>query len=128
MARKKSKFGTKEKTIHFRVSETFYEEIAHEARQCGLSISEFCRRVLLNRPIKKLPVIIHDEKEIAQALRNIDTNINRLGNNMNQIARHLNQGGAIMEPVLEEIKKELTKLDLSIHDFNLAVEKEYGSN
>ena len=33
-----------------------------------------------------------------------------------------------MEPVLEEIRADLTKLDLSIHDFNLAVEKEYGSN
>ena len=62
MARKKDVLGTREKTIHFRVSEAFYEVIAHEARQCGLSISEFCRRVLINRPIKKLPVIIHDER------------------------------------------------------------------
>ena len=54
MARKKDELGAREKTIHFRVSEAFYEVIAHEARQCGLSISEFCRRVLINRPIKKL--------------------------------------------------------------------------
>ena len=77
MARKKDELGAREKTIHFRVSEAFYEVIAHEARQCGLSISEFCRRVLINRPIKKLPVIIHDEREIKQELRNI----NKLGNN-----------------------------------------------
>ena len=31
MARKKDELGTKEKTIHFRVSEAFYEVIAHEA-------------------------------------------------------------------------------------------------
>ena len=122
MARKKDELGRREKTIHFRVSEAFYEVIAHEARQCGLSISEFCRRVLLNRRIKKLPVIIHDEREIKQELRNID----RLENNMNQIARHLNQGGALTQPLADELWKELTKLDLAIHDFNLAVEKEYG--
>ncbi len=122
MARKKKELGQKERTIHFRVSEAFYEVIAHEARQCGLSISEFCRRVLLNRRIKKLPVIIHDEREIKQELRNID----RLENNMNQIARHLNQGGALTQPLADELWKELTKLDLAIHDFNLAVEKEYG--
>ncbi len=122
MARKKKELGPKERTIHFRVSEAFYEVIAHEARQCGLSISEFCRRVLLNRRIKKLPVIIHDEREIKQELRNID----RLENNMNQIARHLNQGGALTQPLADELWKELTKLDLAIHDFNLAVEKEYG--
>ena len=122
MARKKKELGPKERTIHIRVSEAFNEVIAHEARQCGLSISEFCRRVLLNRRIKKLPVIIHDEREIKQELRNID----RLENNMNQIARHLNQGGALTQPLADELWKELTKLDLAIHDFNLAVEKEYG--
>ena len=128
MGRKKKDIGAKEKRIYIRVSEALYEVIAYSAKKSGLSLAEYCRRSVLNQPIKKLPVIIHDEKEIAQALRNIDANIGRLGNNLNQIARHLNQGGAIMEPVLVEIKSELTKLDLSIHDFNLAVEKEYGSN
>ena len=124
MARKKDELGAREKTIHFRVSEAFYEVIAHEARQCGLSISEFCRRVLINRPIKKLPVIIHDEREIKQELRNI----NKLGNNLNQIARYLNEGGQMNEMLSQKIRKTLTTLDLSIHDFNSAVEAEYGQS
>ena len=45
---------------------------------------------------------------------------------MNQIARHLNQGGTITQPVFEDIEQELTKLYLSIDNFNRAVEKEYG--
>ena len=118
MARKKDELGAREKTIHFRVSEAFYEVIAHEAKQCGLSISEFCRRVLINRPIKKLPVIIHDEREIKQELRNI----NKL------VARYLNEGGQMNETLSQEIRKTLTTLDLSIHDFNSAVEAEYGQN
>ena len=122
MARKKKEIGSKEKTIHFRVSETFYDVIACNAKKCGLSISEYCRRVLLNKRLKPLPVIIHDEREILQELRNI----NRLDNNLNQIARHLNLGGAVTQPLMDEIERELTKLDLSIHDFNSAVEKEYG--
>ena len=128
MAKPKSEFGQKDKIVCFRISQEMYDMISYEAGKCGISFSDYCRRALLNQPIKKLPVIIHDEREIAQALRNINTNISKLGNNMNQIARHLNQGGAITEPVWGEIKNELTKLDLSIHDFNLAVEKEYGSN
>ena len=97
MARKKDELGTKEKTIHFRVSEAFYEVIAHEAKQCGLSISEFCRRVLLNRPIKKLPVII----------------------------QYLKEGGEFTKPILDKIEKVHYDLDISIHDFNRAVESEY---
>ena len=80
MARKKNALGTKEKTIHFRVSEAFYEVIAHEAKQCGLSISEFCRRVLLNE---------------------------------------------LTQPFLDKIEKVSYDLDISIHDFNRAVENEY---
>ena len=128
MGRKKKDIGVKEKKIFFRVSDSLYEVIAYSAKKSGLSISEFCRRAVLNQPIKKLPVIIHDEKEIAQALRNIDANIKRLGNNLNQIARHLNQGGAITQQVLDDVEQELTKLDLSIDNFNRAVEKEYGIN
>ena len=121
MARKKDELGTKEKTIHFRVSEAFYEVIAHEAKQCGLSISEFCRRVLLNRPIKKLPVIIHDERDIVQELRNID----KLEKDLDQIARYLKEGGEFTKPILDKIEKVSYDLDISIHDFNRAVESEY---
>ena len=121
MARKKDELGTRDKTIHFRVSEAFYEVIAHEAKQCGLSISEFCRRVLLNRTIKKLPVIIHDEKYIVQELRNID----KLEKDLDQIARYLKEGGEFTKPILDKIEKVHYDLDISIHDFNRAVESEY---
>ena len=123
MGRKKKDIGVKEKRIYFRVSEALYDVITYSAEKSGLSISEYCRRAVLNQPMKKLPIIIHDESEILQELRNI----NKLGNNLNQIARHLNQGGAT-QPILEEIKREIAHLNLSINSFNLAVEKEYGSN
>ncbi len=124
MGRKKIDIGAKEKKIFIRVSEDMHELISYEAEKSGLSISEFCRRVLLNRPIKKLPIIIHDEREILQELRNI----NKVGNNLNQIARHLNEGGERNDALLQEIRKTLTTLDISINDFNRAVEKEYGKN
>ena len=107
--------------MHFRVAEAFYEVIAHEAKQCGLSISEFCRRVLLNRPIKKLPIIIHDERYIVQELRNID----KLEKDLDQIARYLKEGGEFTKPILDKIEKVHYDLDIAIHDFNRAVENEY---
>ena len=124
MSKPKSEFGQKDKIVCFRISQEMYDMISYEADKCGISFSDFCRRALLNQPIKKLPIIIHDEREILQELRNI----NKLGNNLNQIARHLNQGGETTQPILDEIKNVLTKLDLSIHDFNHAVEREHGTN
>ena len=46
----------------------------------------------------------------------------------NQIARYLNEGGQMNETLSQEIRKTLTTLDLSIHDFNSAVEAEYGQS
>lgn len=46
----------------------------------------------------------------------------------NQTARHLNEGGEINDALLQEIRKSLTTLDISIDDFNRAVEKEYGKS
>lgn len=122
MSKPKEEFGQRNKFIRFRVSEEMYEMVADEAQKCGLSLSDYCRNALLNHPTTKLPIIIHDESAILQELRNI----NKLGGNLNQIARHLNQGGAATAPLIEEIKKELSLLDNYISNFNRAVEKEYG--
>jgi len=71
---------------------------------------------------KKLPVIIHDERYIVQELRNID----KLEKDLELIARYLKEGGEFTKPILDKIEKVHYDLDISIHDFNSAVESEYG--
>ena len=122
MGRKKMEFGAKEKKIFIRVTEAMHELISYEAEKSGLSISEFCRRLLLNQPIKKLPVIIHDERKILQELRNI----NKVIVDLDQILQYVNEGGEINDALIQEIRDTLKKLDISIDDFNRAVEEEYG--
>ena len=46
----------------------------------------------------------------------------------NRTARQLNEGEEINDALLQEIRKTLTTLDISIDDFNRAVEKEYGKS
>ena len=73
MGRKKKEFGVKEKRVYFRVSEALHEAITCSAKKNGLSVSEFCRLALINHPIEKQPIIIHDERKILQELRNINS-------------------------------------------------------
>ena len=122
MGRKKKEFGAKEKRVYFRVSEALHEVITCSAKKCGLSVSEYCRRVLINQPIQKLPVIIHDERKILQELRNI----NKVIVDLDQILQYLNEGGEINAALIQGIKDTLKTLDISIDDFNRAVEEEYG--
>ena len=122
MGRKKKEFGAKEKRVYFRVSEALHEAVVRSAEKSGLSVSEYCRRVLINQPIQKLPVIIHDERKILQELRNI----NKVIVDLDQILNHLNEGGEINDALIQGIKDTLKTLDISIDDFNRAVEEEYG--
>ena len=122
MGRKKKEFGEKEKRVYFRVSESLHEAIVRCANKSGLSISEYCRLALINQPIQKLPVIIHDERKILQELRNI----NKVIVDLDQILQHLNEGMEINDTLIQEIKGTLKILDISIGDFNRAVEDEYG--
>ena len=122
MGRKKKEFGVKEKRVYFRVSEALHEAIALSAKKNGLSVSEFCRLVLINQPIQKLPVIIHDERKILQELRYINSVISDL----NQILQYLNEGGEINDALIQKIRETLKTLDMYIADFNRAVEEEYG--
>ena len=122
MGRKKKEFGAKEKRVYFRVSEALHEAVVRSAKKNGLSVSEYCRRVLINQPIQKLPVIIHDERKILQELRNI----NKVIVDLDQILNHLNEGGEINAALIQGIKDTLKTLDISIDDFNRAVEEEYG--
>lgn len=85
MGRKKKEFGAKEKRVYFRVSESMHEAIVRSANKSGLSVSECCRLALINQPIQKLPVIIHDERKILQELRNI----NKVIVDLNQILQYL---------------------------------------
>ena len=122
MGRKKKEFGVKEKRVYFRVSESLHEAIVRCANKSGLSISEYCRLALINQPIQKLPVIIHDERKILQELRNI----NKVIVDLDQILQHLNEGMEINDTLIQEIKGTLKILDISIGDFNRAVKDEYG--
>ena len=122
MGRTKKEFGVKEKRVYFRVSEALHEAIALSAKKNGLSVSEYCRLVLINQPIQKLPVIIHDERKILQELRNINSVISDL----NQILQYLNEGGEINDALIQKIRETLKTLDMYIADFNRAVEEEYG--
>ena len=65
-----------------------YELICTDAHNAGMSISVFCRNAVLNRKIVQRPPVFHDDTALVHELRNL----NKLGNNLNQIARALNSG------------------------------------
>ncbi|MGI6175191.1 MAG: plasmid mobilization protein [Christensenellales bacterium] len=68
---------------HFVFSHKEHEMLCKKAKQCGLSKSAYLRRLILDLPVKARP---------TEAIHELYVEINRIGTNINQIARACNAG------------------------------------
>lgn len=119
--KKKNMPPAKERRITIRLTEDQYSVLKKECRSSQLSVSEYIRRLLLNRKIPIYPIIIHDEHEILEELRKI----NKIGKNLNRIARHFNSNGLMTNEVYKELKETIRLLHGTCMKYDEAVEKEY---
>lgn len=78
----------KTEDIHFRVTSEEKRLIQMKAEKAGLSLSEYLIRQGLSRKVTVVPPELFSEYKAMSA------ELGRLGNNMNQIAKHLNSGGS----------------------------------
>ena len=113
----------KSKVFTIRMSEDEYAVLKSYAADAQLPASEYIRRCVSGKEIPIYQPIIHDESEILKELQNI----NKIGSNLNQIARYFNQGGKYNDVLGTEIRAILQHLNDSCIRFDEAVEKEYGN-
>jgi hypothetical protein len=86
--------------VTVRLTEVMYEVLQNEARNAGLPIAEYIRMKITDvHPVVKQEIVF-DSKELLEVFRNIG----HYGNNLNQIARYLNQGGNMTNEMWKEIK------------------------
>jgi hypothetical protein len=69
--------------ICLRLSEKETQALKGKAKQCGLSKSAYLRRLILDKPVKARP---------PETVHELYVEINRIGTNINQIARACNAG------------------------------------
>lgn len=107
MARpKKENPPTKERFIHVRVTEDLYNVIAKEAEEAHLSVSEYLRKLATDKRITLRKEVVFDNPELLSAL----SNLGKIGSNLNQIARHLNEGGSMNLSLRKELLQCITEL------------------
>ena len=105
------------KTLTIRLTPEEWTKLMEGTLHAGMNVTEYLLSLSDSAQIFPPP----DLSPVLAQLK-------RIGNNLNQIARYLNEGGQMNETLSQEIRKTLTTLDLSIHDFNSAVEAEYGQS
>ena len=110
------KAPAKSRHIDLRVDQHTYDVIADYADYMGISVSEYIRQMLAKGKvvIKEYPILNPD------SLNRVLFHLGHVGGNLNQIAHHLNSGGALTAEALRDIhqstsdifdiKKEIIKL------------------
>lgn len=125
MARpKKENPPTKERFIHVRVTEDLYDVISKEAAEAHLSVSEYFRKLATDKRITLRKEIIFDNPDLLSAL----SDLGKIGSNLNQIARHLNEGGSMNLSLRNELLQCITELRNIREDVKEMAGEYRGSN
>lgn len=96
--------------LHIELTREQYELLCRQAETCGLTKRAFLARLIEGQPVRARP---------SQEIRELRTEIHRIGNNINQIARSVNTGIARPEDarhalfLLEQVYGLLSELEKS---------------
>ncbi len=122
MARPKKEYS-KPHMLTLRVSDDELELINGYAKKSGLSRSAYLRKVVIGKipPIKY--EIVYNSPEILKIFRNLGN----ITGNLNQIAKHLNHGGAFSMELRKEVSGCIAQI-LHIRDNVERLVGEYRGN
>ncbi|BBF41681.1 TPA: plasmid mobilization relaxosome protein MobC [Streptococcus suis] len=110
----------KTEDIHFRVTPEEKLQMQTKAEKAGLSLSEYLIRQGLSRKVTVVP------PELFAEYRSMCAEFGRLGNNMNQIARHLNSGGSD-STVIRWFENNCRELDDIVMKLKMMYEKKLAA-
>ena len=105
--------------IKFRVTPEEKTSLELTCKLLNLSLSTFIRRAIHNVKIEKTVIIAGGGEETVSTLL---AQCNKVGGNLNQLARHFNSGGADTEQIRAKLLDELADLTA----FRLSAEKVLG--
>ena len=107
-----------------RFTEDLYAVLSDNAQKAGLTRGEYIRHLVAGKTPKAQPPIFHDDTALVSEL----AKLNKLGNNLNQIARYFNEGGLMTNPLAKELHHTLQEIDKMVIRCNEELEKEYGAH
>ena len=105
--------------INLRFTDTQFDIICKASKDAGLSISEYIRRQVMKGKVIAKYEIVADVPE----LKKLVAEFGKIGSNLNQIARHFNQGGIHSQ----EMRQAINKCIAEIYEMKYEVVKMAGN-
>lgn len=107
MARpKKEKELKQNHPVMLRFNGTEYEIIAENAKGAGLPLAEFLRKQIMGKRVTVKYEIVADVPELKKLI----AEFGKIGSNLNQIARHFNQGGIHSQEMRQSIDQCIAEI------------------
>ena len=110
MPRKKYDTPHRSRVVKTRMTEEEYADFAARLAPYGISQSEFIRRAIQGASIRPVVTVSPVNDELLAALGKLTAEYGRIGGNLNQIARYLNEYGAPYNALSGEVRAAIADL------------------
>ena len=96
--------------VKARLTEEEYADFTERAKFCGISQSEFIRRAIDDAAIKPIITVSPINEKLLSAVGSLTAQLGKIGGNLNQIARFLNEHGTPYNSLSGEVRAAIADL------------------
>ena len=96
--------------VKTRMTDDEYADFIERAKFCGISQSEFIRRAIDDAVIKPVITVSPVNEKLLSAIGQLTAQLGKIGGNLNQIARYLNEHGAPYNKLYGDVRAAIADL------------------
>ncbi|KRN80922.1 mobilization protein [Ligilactobacillus acidipiscis] len=109
-----------EKQIHIRVSNSDYEKIKKSAELYGISMGQYAKQIVLKKRLKQPKFAYPEAKKLRTELNYIGNNINQFARSLNQITKYASENSSqdvsiLAEKIIQEAKEALMSFQKEVN-------------
>ena len=106
------KYNTPKRSIvvKTRMTEEEYADFTERVKFCGISQSEFIRRAIDDAVIKPIIMVSPVNENLLSAIGQLIAQLGKIGGNLNQIARYLNEHGVPYNKLYGDVQSAISDL------------------
>ena len=106
------KYNTPKRSVvvKTRMTDEEYADFTERAKFCGISQSEFIRQAIENAVIKPIITVSPVNEKLLSAVSQLTAQLGKIGGNLNQIARYLNEHGVQNNSLYSYVQSAISNL------------------
>ncbi len=94
--------------VKTRMTDDEYADFIERAKFCGISQSEFIRRAIDDAVIKPVITVSPVNEKLLSAIGQLTAQLGKIGGNLNQIARYLNEHGVPYNSLYSDVQSAIS--------------------